>query len=80
MRALDLDDVGARPLGMRPDDVGAGGLVAGATTAQDGSLRQAGGPDTSLNAAAAMGRWVAPSARWSARAGRLRKPPGPAQG
>ena len=29
-----------------------------ATTAQDGSLRQAGGPDTSLNAAAAIGRWV----------------------
>ena len=32
-----------------------------ATTAQDGRFRQAGGPDTSLNAASATGRWVAAS-------------------
>src|SRR6476646_1404356 len=30
-----------------------------ATTAQDGSFLQAGGPQTSVNAAAATGRWVA---------------------
>src|SRR5258707_3932983 len=30
-----------------------------ATTAQDGSFFQAGGPQTSVNAAAATGRWVA---------------------
>src|ERR1700750_1983066 len=30
-----------------------------ATTAQDGSFLQAGGPEASLNAAAATGRWVA---------------------
>ena len=30
-----------------------------ATTVQDGSFFQAGGPDASLNAAAAVGRWVA---------------------
>jgi hypothetical protein len=36
-----------------------------ATTAQDGSFFQAAGPDTSLNAAAAIGRWVAAiSAIW----------------
>ena len=34
-------------------------VLSNLATAQDGSLRQAGGPDTSLNAAAAMGRWVA---------------------
>jgi hypothetical protein len=50
-----------------------------ATTAQDASLRQAGGPDTSLNAAAAMGRWVAPisamvcSGRSAAKASRTRE-------
>jgi len=31
-------------------------LSPAATTAQDGSFRQAGGPDASLNAAAATGR------------------------
>ena len=30
-----------------------------ATTAQDGSFFQAGGPEASVNAAAAAGRWVA---------------------
>ena len=40
-----------------------------ATTAQDGSFFQAGGPDASLNAAAAIGRWVAAISAicWSGR-------------
>ena len=33
-------------------------LSSVATTAQEGSLFQAGGPDGSLNAAAATGRWM----------------------
>jgi hypothetical protein len=40
-----------------------------ATTVQDGSFFQAGGPDASLNAAAAIGRWVAAISAicWSGR-------------
>jgi hypothetical protein len=56
VRALDLGDVGARPPRHRPDDSAPAALSPVATTAQDGSFRQADGPDASLNAATATGR------------------------
>jgi hypothetical protein len=59
VRALDLGDAGPSPLSLRPDDVGKAALSPVATTVQHGSIFQAGGPDVSLNAAAAVGRWAA---------------------
>jgi hypothetical protein len=59
VRALDLDDVRAGPLSVRPDDVGAGGSVAGGDHGPGRQLLPGGRPDTSVNAAAAAGRWVA---------------------
>src|SRR5512132_1592310 len=59
MRALDFGDGGAGALGHGPDHVGAGALSGDASTVQDGSDFQAGGPDGSENASSETGRWVA---------------------
>jgi hypothetical protein len=61
VRALDLDDVGTRPLAMERTTSVPAALSAVATTAHDGNDFQAGSADGSLNAAAATGRWVAAS-------------------
>ena len=58
VRALGLGDRGASALGHGADHVGAGALSGEASTVQDGSDFQAGGPDGSENASSATGRWL----------------------